>query len=278
LEQARRYYDPVEYGTDAFVYGEDPGVVCLTYYALTLWVLGYQTQARRCSEEALALARKVDHPFTLAFALNLNAGLFELYRETPLVLESAETLIALADEQDFPFWRACGFAQKGVALIELGKIKEGLPLVEQGIGILQAAGAEIGKTGGMAQRALVYGKIARVEDGLEIIDEARSLVERGGERQDEAEHHRTKGELLLMRAEPDVQQAEACFRQALEVARRQQAKSLELRAAMSLARLWQKQGKKADARTLLAKIYNWFTEGFETADLQEAKALLEELG
>jgi predicted ATPase len=277
LEQARRYYDPVEYGTDAFVYGEDPGVVCLTYYAFTLWLLGYQTQARQYSEEALALARKLDHPFTLAFALNLNAGLSELCRETAILLARAEELIALAEEQGFPFWRDCGLIQKGSAMIELGNIAAGVALVDQGVEKLQAAGAEIGKTGGMAQRAFVYGKMGLVEEGLKMIAEARALVERGGERQDAAENLRIKGELLL-RAVPDEQQAEAFFQQALGLARRQQAKSWELRAAISLARLLRKQSKRVEARALLAEIYNWFTEGFETADLREAKALLEELG
>ncbi len=277
LEQARRFYDPVEYGTDAFVYGEDPGVVCLTYTAFTLWALGYPAQARLFSDEALALARKLEHPFTLAFALHLNTGLSELCREMAIVLERAEVLIALADEQGFPFWRDCGFIQKGVAMIAFGKITEGVALIDQGVETLQAAGAEIGKASGLTQRAFAHGKMGQVEEGLKIADEALALVRRGGERNDEAEHYRIKGELLRMLAVPDEQQAEACFQQALDIARQQQAKSWELRAATSLARLWQQQGKRAEARALLAEVYNWFTEGFETADLQEAKALLEAL-
>jgi predicted ATPase len=242
-----------------------------------LWALGYPAQARQFSDEALALARKLEHPFTLAFALHLNTGLSELYREMAVVLERAEVLIALADEQGFPFWRDCGFIQKGSAMIALGKIAEGVALIDQGVETLQAAGAEIGKASGLTQRAFAHGKMGQVEEGLKIADEALVLVQQGRERNDEAEHYRIKGGLLRMLAVPDEQQAETCFQRALDIARRQQAKSWELRAATSLARLWQKQGKRAEARTLLAEVYNWFTEGFETADLQEAKALLEEL-
>jgi tetratricopeptide (TPR) repeat protein len=155
------------------------------------------------------------------------------------------------------------------------------------VGILQAAGAQIGKSGGLAQRAFVYGTLGRVEEGLQLIDEVLALVQNGSERQEEAEQYRIKGELLLMQgtsvqaangqgANSNEQSAEACFRQAIDIAgvsRRNHGSC----AAMSLARLWQKQGKKDEARALLAKIYNWFTEGFETADLQEAKALLDDL-
>jgi predicted ATPase len=142
---------------------------------------------------------------------------------------------------------------------------------------LHASGAMIGHAGWLAQRALAYGKIGHVEEGLQMVDEAIAVIKKGVERQLEAENYRIKGELLLMQRPADEQQAEACFTHALEVARRQQAKSWELRIATSLGRFWMKQGNRAEARALLAEAYNWFTEGFDTADLKEAKALLEML-
>ena len=277
LTEAVRLYNPLEHHSEAFDYGEDPGVVGLVYLAFAAWILGYPDQALKHSDDALALAKKLDHPFTLALALNLTAWINELRQEINIVLERGETLIALAEEQGFSFWRACGLIQKGSALFELGRQQEGIALVNKGMTALHASGAMIGHAGGLAQRALAYGKIGRVEEGLQMADEAIAVIKNGVERQLEAENYRIKGELLLMQRPPDEQQAEACFTHALEVARRQQAKSWELRVAMSLSRFWMKQGKHAEARALLAEVYNWFAEGFETADLREAKALLEAL-
>jgi predicted ATPase/class 3 adenylate cyclase len=276
LTEAVRLYNPAEHRSDAFDYGEDPGVVGLVYLAFTAWMLGYPEKALKHSNAALALAEKLDHPFTLALALNLTAWINELRQEIHIVLKRGEALIALAEEQDFSFWRACGFVQKGSALFELGQQEEGIALVNKGMTALHASGAMIGHAGGLAQRALAYGKIGRVEEGLQMVEEAIAVIKKGAERQLEAENYRIKGELLLMQTPPHEQKAEACFTHALEVARRQQAKSWELRIATSLGRFWIKQGKRAEARALLAEAYNWFTEGFDTADLRKAKALLEE--
>lgn len=277
LLQVTQLYHASEHQSEAFDYGEDAGVVALSYLAFAAWVLGYPTQALQHSNAALALAQKLGHPFTQALALNFNSDLYALLREPRRALERAETLIALADEQGFSFWRACGMISKGSALFELGHQQKGMETVQEAMDILRATGARIGHIGGLAQKALAHGKMGQAGAGLKMMDEAVALIKQGGERQEEAELYRLKGELLLLQAVPDTPQAEACFQQAIAIARQQQAKSWELRAIVSLARLWQKKGQCTEARSQLAEIYHWFTEGFETADLQEAKTLLEEL-
>jgi len=193
-----------------------------------------------------------------------------------------------------PFWSALGTIAQGWALVEQGDGEAGIVQIRQGLAALQASGAEEIQTYSLALLAEAYGKGGQVEEGLAALAEALDFVDRTGERFYEAELHRLKGELLLKKSESRIQnlestpqrltpstqaeaEAEAYFLKAIEIARYQQAKSLELRAATSLARLWQHQGKKAEARQLLAEIYNWFTEGFDTKDLQDAKALLAEL-
>ena len=164
--------------------------------------------------------------------------------------------------------------QRGRALAAQGQYAEGLAQMRQGLAAKQAAGAEIGRPGELALIAEAYGRSGQAEAGLRLLDEALAWMDKHGEDRDTASVYRVKGELLLRQAVPDTSQAEACFQQALTIARRQQAKSYELRAAMRLARLWQQQGKRAEAYRLLAEVYGWFTEGFDTHDLQEAKALL----
>jgi len=214
-------------------------------------------------------------------------------REGQAAQERAEALISLATEQGFPSWVAWGTALRGWALAEQGQEEEGIAQVRWGMAAWQDAGAEVGRTHYLALLVEAYGKAGQAEKGLAALADALALVEKTGDRRWEAEVYRLKGQLTLQKwavisgqfsvTDPrpllsDPQgEAEACFLKAIEVACRQQAKSLELRAVMSLSRLWQQQGKKDEARHLLAEIYNWFTEGFDTADLQEAKALLESL-
>jgi adenylate cyclase len=277
LLQAVRLYEKAEYRSDIFNYGEDPGAVALAYLALVLWILGYPDEALKRNEEAKALAQRLEHPFTQALVLNFSAGIYECRREYHRVLEEGEILITLATEQNFPFWWACGMVNKGSALFKLGQRDEGIKWIEEGIAIFHASGAMLGHSGGLVQRAMAKGEMGEVESGLEMIAEAVEIVKSGGERQEEAELYRLKGELLLLPPKGDEPQAEICFLQALDIARQQQAKSWELRATMSLARLWKKHNQRAEAHALLSEIFNWFTEGFDTADLLEAKALLEEL-
>ncbi|MGH8069201.1 MAG: hypothetical protein ACRERE_28995 [Candidatus Entotheonellia bacterium] len=291
LEQSLALYDPQQHSALAFLYGSDPGVICLAYRAFAVWCLGYPDQALQSMHEALMLAQRLAHPHSLAFALTWAAILHWLRREGQATKEQAEAAIALATEQRFPFWVAQGAIMRGWALADQGQGEKGIAQLLEGVIAYRATGAEVFLTGWPALLAEAYGKVGQTEEGLHVVDEALTLVEKKGEHVYEAELYRLKGTLLLpsivqhLRSEvakgpePGVRSlksaAEECFWKAIEVARQQQAKSLELRAAMSLARLWQQQGKKAEARQLLAEVYSWFTEGFDTADLQEAKALLD---
>jgi predicted ATPase len=192
-------------------------------------------------------------------------------------------LVALCSEQGFALPLAWGSMERGWALAEQGRGEEGIAQIRQGLVAQQATGAEGLRAHFLGLLAETYGKMGQAEEGLSALSEALTLVNKTGERYYEAELYRLKGELTL--AQSSVQslgssvqkEAEACFCKAVEIARRQQAKSLELRAVMSLAKLWQRQGKPKEAHEMLAEIYNWFTEGFDTKDLQDAKALLDEL-
>jgi adenylate cyclase len=244
---------------------------------LTLWLLGYPEQARQQSHEALTLVHELAHPHSLAVALDQSAWFHQFCREWQAVQERAEATITLSTAQGFAQWLAPGTIRRGWALAERGQREEGIAQMRQGLAALQAINSQRARTYYLALLAEAYGRGNEVEEGLSVLAEALTVVDKTAERYWEAELYRLKGELLLQQAVPDQHQAEACFHQALDVARRQYAKSLELRAAVSLSRLWQCQGKRAAAHQLLAAIYGWFTEGFDTADLQEAKALLEAL-
>jgi predicted ATPase len=193
----------------------------------------------------------------------------------------AETSILSSAELGFSYWLAEATILKGWALAEEGQGEEGLLQMRQGLQACAETGARLWRLYYLALMAQVHGQIGRVEEGLTELAEAMELVESTSEREHEAEHHRLKGELILREcrgASLDStirKQAKQCFQEAIEIARRQQAKSLELRAVMSMGRLLQQYGRKEEARTMLSAIYGWFTEGFETADLREAKALLD---
>ena len=185
--------------------------------------------------------------------------------------------MTLSTEQGFSHWLVVGTLMRGWALAAQGQEAEGIAQMHQALAARRAAGAELGRSCWLTLLAEAYGGMGQAEEGLALLAEALAVVNNSRECHWEAELYRLRGELLLKRPVSDEQQAEACFSQALDIARHQQAKSWELRAAMSLSRLWQRQGRRAEARKLLAPVYGWFTEGFDTADLQEAKALLEEL-
>jgi predicted ATPase len=241
--------------------GQAPlGVPCLARAALTLWRLGYPDQALARSADMLALAQELSDAYNQVRALVYAADVNHLRREWCTAQERAEASLALSTEKAFVHWVGPGTFWRGWALAAQGQGEEGVSQMRQGLAARRAAG-------NMVSRAEYLGLLA----------EALVVTEKTGARYDEAELYRIKGELLLRQAIPDEAQAAACFRQALAAARRQQAKSWELRAAVSWSRLWQRQGQRVDARALLAPIYGWFPEGFDTADLQEAKALLEEL-
>ncbi|MEJ2101544.1 MAG: AAA family ATPase [Desulfobacterales bacterium] len=279
LEQGMALYDPRQHCSHALVYGQDPGVACLSFSVWPKWVLGYPDQALRNIHEALALARKLTHPFSLVYALTMAAVVHQFRREVQAVQERAEALMALSTEQDFPYWLAFGTILRGWALTAQGEGAEGIAQIRKGLVAHRATGAGLHRPYFLSLLAEAYGEVGQPEEGLSVLDEAMLIVDNTGERNWEAELNRSKGEHLLMQQSKGqkVDEAEECFQNALIIARRQQAKSFELRTAMSLSRLWQQQGKQEEAHQLLADIYGWFTEGFDTADLQEAKALLEEL-
>jgi predicted ATPase len=241
------------------------------------WALGFPAQALARSHEALTLARDVSHLYSLSFALVLAGVLHQFRREVQATQEQAEAMIALSTAQGFPLLLAWGTIVRGWALAVQGQGEEGLAQIRQGLAAYRATRAELHQPYLLGLLAEAYGQAGQPEAGLAALAEALGLVDKTGERYWEVELHRLKGELLLAVSPAHHAEAAICYHRALNVARRQQAKSLELRVAMSLARLWRHQGKRAEAYELLVPIYGWFTEGFDTADLQEAKALLEAL-
>ena len=258
-------------------FGQDPGVACYTYEALALWLLGYPDQALHRSREGLHLAQQLAHPFSLAFALLHGAVLHTARREGQATQEVAEAALTLAMEQGFAFWLAWGTFLRGWALASQGDEQGGIAQMCQGLEAARAIGAEVGRSGFLALLAQAYGAAAQPAKGLEVLAEAQRVVNDRGERYYAAEIYRLTGELLLASGADQHVAAEASFHQALAVARSQQAKAWELRAAVSLGRLWQQQGKRAAALQLLGEVYGWFSEGSETTDLREARALLVEL-
>jgi TOMM system kinase/cyclase fusion protein len=287
LEQGIAFYNAqTDYSAYYSYARQHPGVLNLSYAALVLWLLGYPDQALKRNHEALTLAQELARPFGLAFALGSAAMLHQYRREGQITQERAEATISLSREQGFPYFLTVGTILQGWALAEQGQEEEGIRQMCQGMAAMQATGAELNKSYGLALLAEAYGKVGQVGKGLAVLAKALALVDKTGERVYEAELYRLKGELLLTQEScrpqavgytEKTEEAEACFHKAIEIARKQQAKSLELRAVMSLSRLWQQQGRKEEARQMLAEIYGWFTEGFDTKDLQEAKALLNEL-
>jgi predicted ATPase len=263
-------------------------------------LLGYPDQALRRSRDALTLAQEQAHPFTLALTLGTVAVLQQLRREGEATLEHAKASLVLATEHGFPYLRTIGTVREGWGLTTVGRVEEGLGQMRQGLDALRATGTELLRPYHLALLAEAYGSCGQIEAGLRALEEAMVAADQHAERFYEAELHRLQGELLLrklvgMRADlapSEIQQrhiageaagdqaplqieAEACFQRALDIARRQGAKSLELRAAMSRYRLWNQRGNGAEARQRLAEVYAWFTEGFETVDLREARGLLE---
>src|SRR5262249_43384803 len=223
------------------------------------------------------LAQEVAHPFSLAQALCYAAMVHQRRREALAAHEQAAAAMTLATEQGFVQWVARGTVLHGWALAMQGQSEAGLAAMRQGLPADLPTGSTLYRPYFLGLLAEAYGADGHPDEGLHALAEALAVMDDTGLRYYGAELYRLQGAVLLLQAVPDVAQAEACFHQALALARRQQAKSWELRAATSLSRLWQQQGKRAEAHELLAPIYGWFTEGFDTADLQEAKALLDAL-
>jgi TOMM system kinase/cyclase fusion protein len=277
LEQGIIHYDPQRHRSHLALFGQDGGAVCLCRVALVLWYLGYLDQALAWSQEARILARELSHPFSLAYVLLWTALLYNHRQEVQETQELADTVTAFSTERGFPYWSTQGMVLQGWALAAQGQEAEGMAQIHQGLVAMRATGTEVLRPYFLGLLANECGKMGQAREGLALLDEALALVHKTGECWPEAELHRLKGELLLALSTDNQAKAEGCLHQAFTVARRQQAKAPELRAATSLSRLWQRQGKRTEAHQLLTEIYGWFTEGFDTADLQDAKALLEEL-
>jgi predicted ATPase len=277
LEQGLAHTDLKAQRALVLHYGDVPEMRCLAYAANTLWCLGYPAQAVRRCQEALALVQGGEHPQSLVVARQMVAMVYHRRQEAPVVQAQAEALLSLATVQRFPLGVGQGMYWHGWALVMQGESEAGLAQLRQGMAAVLATGQELSRPLCLVLLAEAVGHTGQAEEGLLLLAEALAAFEAIGRGDGLADAYRLQGELLLRQATPDAPRAEACFQQALTIARRQQAKSWELRAATSLARLWQQQGKRNDACDLLAPVHGWFTEGFDTADLQEAKALLDAL-
>ena len=293
LEQSTVFYDRRTHHS-AVQNMRDPGVVSLCYEAWNLWFLGYAEQARKRIHDAFSLAQELARPFDLALALSYAAALHWFRREPQAAQEQAEAAIRLSTEQGFPFWGAMGTLLRGWALAMRGQEEDGIVQIHQGLATWRAIGVVLGQPGFLAMLAEAQSAAGQAEEGLHTLAEAFALVAKTGERYYEVELYRLRGELTLAQSKvqglkskvtdlkslaPNPQgEAEAYFLKAIDIARCQEAKSLELRAVMSLSRLWQQQDKVAEARELLQDLYDWFTEGFDAKDVQDAAALLHELG
>ncbi len=277
-EEAIGLYDPQDYRDRHYPYNRaDAGVLVLGLASGVLWQLGYPDQALAKIREARALERELSHPFSQANVACFAAILHLYRREYRAALEEAEALTALSSEHGFFFHSAIGTLCRAEALALLGQLDEGIAGMRAALDANRTSGLEWGASQPLAVLAQALGNAGQVEEGLAVLAEAQAFVARTGERFHEAELHRIQGDLLLALPTPDPAHAEVAFREALEVARRQSARSWELRAATSLARLLRDQDRSDEACAVLQPVYDWFTEGFDTAGLKDAKALLEEL-
>ena len=268
-EQVLALYDPDKHCTLGFEFGEHPDVTCWARQAFTLWMLGYPDRALESSRNAIARAQELAHPFGLARSLNFASGIHLLRGEPDLAQKHAEAAVSLATEKGFAMWARFAMRFRGWALIEQGQLKEGIAQLREGMRI-----ELLGDTRLLGILADAYAKTDEPEKAFSALAEASALADKTGEHFWQAELHRTRGELLLRDDSHEIE-AELSFQQALEIARSQSAKSLELRAATSLARLWRDQGQEKKASDVLAPVFDWFTDGFDTADLKDAKAVLE---
>jgi predicted ATPase len=250
--------------------------------AQVMWMLGYADSAFKLTQEALSLAQELPHPHILAYAFSFAGLIYHHHRERQLTQQCGEALITISTEQGFPQNLAAGTLLRNSVLDEQAHGAQAIAQMRQGLAAWRATRAELWQPFWLALLAETYGKAGQAEEGLGAVAEALAVVDKTGECWWEAELLRVKGELLLQsciqRLEPEMRlEAVESFHNAISIARRQSAKSLELRATTSLARILRNTNRCDEGRTMLAGIYNWFTEGFDTADLKEAKALLDEL-
>jgi predicted ATPase len=273
LEEALAAYDPIPHGSLVHQIGLHPRVSSQGFLAFVLFCIGYPDQALAQCDLAIAEARRLAHQPTLAASLALDVGVLSLVGDEAALDERASELIALATEQGFPLWRLHGTLHHGWVQVKNGEVTEGISLLRHGLSAFRATGGSAMASTGLLARACEI--VGQIEEAMTVLDEALQTVEKTGERWFAAELNRQKGQLLLRQG--DAEAADELYRKALDIAREQEAKLWELRAVVSLARLRRDEGRRAEARDLLAPVYGWFTEGFDTADLKEAKGLLDGL-
>jgi serine/threonine protein kinase/predicted ATPase len=257
--------------------GHNAGVTHRSYLALVLWHLGYPDQARRLIHQTQELARTIGHAFSLGHAVDFTAFLLQYCRIGAELQTAAEEEIALATDQHFQFWHALGTLHKGAGIFMQGRREEALPLLLDGFSTFRSTGAGVRVPAYLGVLADAYTQMGRFEEAHTALGEGLDVAEKNDDRCHEAELHRLKGELLLAELSPEIDAAEDCFRRAIDKARHQNSKAWELRATLSLARLWRRLGRRADAHAALTAVYSTYTEGFTTPDLVDARALLETL-
>ena len=277
LDRAIALYDPGEHRPLATRFGQDLGVSTLSYRSFASWFLGYPEAALATADLALKDAREIGQAATLMYTLNFIPLTYIYCGDYAAAKAQADEVVALADEKGSLFWKAFGMMNQGCLFALTAKASDAVQMITSGITAWRSTGATLWAPLRMSHLARAYAELGQFDDARRSVGKAMTAVETAKERWCEAEIHRVAGEIALMSPEPDAAKAEAYFECALAVARKQQAKSWELRGAMSMARLWRSQGKPQQARELLAPVYGWFTEGFDTLDLKEAKALLEQL-
>ena len=275
FEESSKLYDSAQHSRYVQLYKFDPGVQSESEAVRTLWLLGFPDQARKKMDETLALARRCAIPLSLAFALRSAAWLFQCLRQPEKVRDFGDACIALCEEHGILLERAWVSTPYGWAIAQLGRVEQGITTARTALHSQLSIGAHVSRSQSLAIFAETLQDAERVEEALQAVEEGLEVSKRNGEPYYDAELWRLKGELMKMQNK--AAEAESCFHKAIGIARQQAAKSLELRASTSLARLWQKQGKPTEARRALREIYRWFTEGFDTADLREAGSLLAEL-
>jgi class 3 adenylate cyclase/predicted ATPase len=277
LDQAIELYDPAEHRPLATRFGHDPGMATLCIRSLALWFLGYPEAAFADTARALKDAREIGQAATLMYALAWTSFTPSFCGNYAAANAQTDEVVALADEKGALLWKAFGMMNQGCVLASTGKPSDAVHMITAGITAWRATGSTVFVPLHISYLARAYAELGQFDDAWRCIGEAMTAIETTKERWFEAEVHRMAGEIALKSREPDTAKAQGYFARALAVAREQQAKSWELRAAMSMARLWRNQGKLQQARELLAPVYGWFTEGFDTLDLKEAKTLLDEL-
>jgi predicted ATPase len=277
LDRAFTLYDYAEHRSLATRFGQDIGVATLCWRSLAFWLLGYPEAALADTEHALTVAREIGHSATLMYVLNFSAWTHIHCGNYAAATALIDEFAALKDQTGSLFWAAWGMMQGGCVLALTDKVSDAVQTITSGVTAMRSTGTTMWMPLWLSYLARAHAKLRQFDDAWRCIGDAMTAVETTKERWYGAEINRLSGEIMLLSPDPDAAKAEVCFERALEVSREQQAKSWELRAAMSMARLWCDQGKRDEARDLLAPAYGWFTEGFDTRDLKEAKALLDAL-